>query len=277
MSVCEQGREFTDLRGELVLDTKRWLDSRLAYCRTRFYLASPFIGMTAAKLFETAKVDRMCLTTLRLGGQVNRATDPTALKTMYAMRVKLLQAPELHAKVYLVDNPALVTSANATWSGLTKNHECGIAVESAQVCDALVALLQSGFGAPDGAHRLTLAALATHAALVSKALRPSAQLDPVQPDQPSPELLVDPEILRRAFTSGWTKLTLEAVLELPKQFTIQDIYARGEPAATAAYPTNYHPLDKLRQQLQILRDHGLVDFLEPGKYERTFLLPSELP
>ncbi len=56
---------------------------------------------------------------------------------MYAMRVKLLQAPELHAKVYLIDNTALVTSANATWSGLTKNHECGIAVESAQVCDAL--------------------------------------------------------------------------------------------------------------------------------------------
>jgi type II restriction enzyme len=38
----------------------------------------------------------------------------------------------------------------------------------------------------------------------------------------------------------------------------------------AIYPTNQHITDKIRQQLQFLRDLGLVEFLGDGKYKKLW-------
>lgn len=49
------------------------------------------------------------------------------------------------------------------------------------------------------------------------------------------------------------------------EFTLDDMYAfEGELAA--AHPENNHIKDKIRQQLQILRDKGYIDFVSRGHY-----------
>ncbi|HEU5351797.1 MAG TPA: DpnI domain-containing protein [Terracidiphilus sp.] len=65
---------------------------------------------------------------------------------------------------------------------------------------------------------------------------------------------------------GWTVLTLKMVRALRKaEFTSKDIYAlEGEFAK--AYPQNYHVRDKIRQQLQVLRDLGVLEFVGRGEY-----------
>ncbi len=49
------------------------------------------------------------------------------------------------------------------------------------------------------------------------------------------------------------------------EFTLQDVYAFAAHLQKL-HPANRHVLDKIRQQLQVLRDLGLVEFLGRGRY-----------
>jgi type II restriction enzyme len=65
---------------------------------------------------------------------------------------------------------------------------------------------------------------------------------------------------------GWTTLTLQVVRSLGKdEFTLKQIYAKEDHFAVV-YPDNHHVRDKIRQQLQILRDLGYVEFLGDASY-----------
>lgn len=65
---------------------------------------------------------------------------------------------------------------------------------------------------------------------------------------------------------GWTLLTLRMVRALGvKEFSLADVYEL-ESQFGAAYPNNRHVRDKIRQQLQILRDLGLLVFEGRGEY-----------
>jgi len=65
---------------------------------------------------------------------------------------------------------------------------------------------------------------------------------------------------------GWTLDVLSAVRSLGKErFTLADVYAREE-RLSRQHPNNRHVRDKIRQQLQVLRDLGLLEFLGGGSY-----------
>jgi type II restriction enzyme len=65
---------------------------------------------------------------------------------------------------------------------------------------------------------------------------------------------------------GWTLDVLQAVQSLNKtEFLLSDVYARAGELAKL-HPKNAHVRDKIRQQLQVLRDLGLVEFLGAGSY-----------
>jgi type II restriction enzyme len=48
-------------------------------------------------------------------------------------------------------------------------------------------------------------------------------------------------------------------------FPLADVYAHAD-ALSKLHPTNAHIRDKIRQQLQVLRDLGLLEFLGGGSY-----------
>jgi len=65
---------------------------------------------------------------------------------------------------------------------------------------------------------------------------------------------------------GWTLDVLQVVQSLGKlEFTLADVYAHAN-ALARLHPKNAHIRDKIRQQLQVLRDLGLLDFLGSGSY-----------
>ena len=65
---------------------------------------------------------------------------------------------------------------------------------------------------------------------------------------------------------GWTLDVLTVVRSLGRtQFVLDDVYAK-ERELGRLHPDNRHVRDKIRQQLQVLRDKGLVEFLERGNY-----------
>jgi type II restriction enzyme len=65
---------------------------------------------------------------------------------------------------------------------------------------------------------------------------------------------------------GWTLEVLNIVRSLGKpKFSLSDVYSK-EDQLTALHPENHFVRDKIRQQLQILRDLGLLEFLGGGDY-----------
>jgi type II restriction enzyme len=65
---------------------------------------------------------------------------------------------------------------------------------------------------------------------------------------------------------GWTLDVLQVLQALGKlEFTLADVYAHAD-ALAKLHPNNRHVRDKIRQQLQVLRDFGLLDFLGGGSY-----------
>jgi type II restriction enzyme len=68
---------------------------------------------------------------------------------------------------------------------------------------------------------------------------------------------------------GWTLDVLQVVQSLGKpEFTLADVYAHAD-ALAKLHPNNAHVRDKIRQQLQVLRDLGLLQFLGNGSYRLT--------
>jgi type II restriction enzyme len=68
---------------------------------------------------------------------------------------------------------------------------------------------------------------------------------------------------------GWTLDVLNVVRSLRKtEFSLAEVYSRDE-AVAKLHPANHHVRDKIRQQLQVLRKLGIVDFLSRGEYRMT--------
>ena len=77
----------------------------------------------------------------------SKASDLKALRALAERAGGILSLSSLHAKVYLIDNKrALITSANATHSGMHRNRECGYQLTSASEIRALRRMLLAGFG-----------------------------------------------------------------------------------------------------------------------------------
>jgi type II restriction enzyme len=65
---------------------------------------------------------------------------------------------------------------------------------------------------------------------------------------------------------GWSTFTLRIIRGLKQpEFLLDDVYQR-EHLFKARYPNNRNVRAKVRQQLQVLRDLGLLEFLSRGKY-----------
>jgi len=85
--------------------------------------------------------------------------------------------------------------------------------------------------------------------LVRKAFQKFGKLDEISPNK-----------------RGWTTLTLRIIRELQSAaFTLSDLYNKEEEFAHA-YPGNQNVRPKIRQQLQVLRDLGYLEFLGSGVY-----------
>lgn len=65
---------------------------------------------------------------------------------------------------------------------------------------------------------------------------------------------------------GWLIEIMKCVEGIGKnEFQLDDVYA-FEAALSRLYPENRHIKQKIRQQLQVLRDRGYLDFLSRGYY-----------
>ena len=70
--------------------------------------------------------------------------------------------------------------------------------------------------------------------------------------------------------SGWKRSVFQTLNEISKSaFDLGEVYA-FENKLAKEYPDNKFIKDKIRQQLQVLRDLGLIEFLERGRYRKLW-------
>ena len=72
---------------------------------------------------------------------------------------------------------------------------------------------------------------------------------------------------QKTINRGWTMEVMRCVDKLPERFTLSEIYYFSD-YLKSLYPDNHNIQAKIRQQLQVLRDHGLIDFLGRGQYQK---------
>jgi len=71
----------------------------------------------------------------------------------------------------------------------------------------------------------------------------------------------------KAEQRGWTVDVLRCVRALgAPEFTLRQFYERFEEELAARHPANRNVEPKIRQQLQFLRDRGILQFLARGRY-----------
>jgi type II restriction enzyme len=70
-------------------------------------------------------------------------------------------------------------------------------------------------------------------------------------------------------TKGWLLDVMSCIEKLGrKDFSLHEVYA-FEDILSKKHPDNRHIRDKIRQQLQFLRDRGYLEFVERGRYRLT--------
>jgi len=73
--------------------------------------------------------------------------------------------------------------------------------------------------------------------------------------------------VKKIESRGWILDIMNCIEDLgKKEFSLAEIY-KYEDDLKKIYPENKHIKDKIRQQLQFLRDRGYIKFVSPGKYE----------
>lgn len=120
----EAGLKFLDEKAARIVIAKRVADSRR--CR----LAVAFWGAGAADRLGLSErsAETLVICNLAMGG-----TNPAEIEALLSLGIKVTQADDLHAKVYLFDDAVIIGSSNASSNGLSFQEADGLGWREANV------------------------------------------------------------------------------------------------------------------------------------------------
>ena len=245
-----------------------WVAEQARECQSKMLVGSPYITNALVELSQMApkRTIRRIVTRTNLRDFSIGFSSLDALCALAESGARVFSLNNLHAKIYIFDEKtALVTSANATRSGMQRNWECGFALNHPPTAKRLSMMLLGGLGADDPPERITLQEL-------QELRSPSETIEVTLADADSepesePMMVVsDIDALLASF-KGWKEIVLRgAIAQGAGEFRLQAMYDYCERHASDEYADNQNPEPKVRQTLQFLRDHGLIEFLGGGRY-----------
>lgn len=230
--------------------------------KEKIYLSSPFIKENIAKLIvdnKQSKVDCKILTKFTLPNIRGGGLDLTALKYFQDANFLQKNISNLHAKIFIFDNQAIVTSSNLTNGGLKNNLEYGILIKGNKEIekDFLNYYNDKNYEFIKNKHILKVEDFI-------KSLPPiSSKLKNKSLDENS-IFFEDIKLIKNKLTKGNLKI-VESIEEIGKEiFVAEDIYK---------FKTKFigkTPENTIRRNLQELRDIGLLEFIKRGKYKKLW-------
>lgn len=179
----------------------------------------------------------------------------------------------LHSKIYIFDNDkAIVTSSNLTNGGLITNFEYGVLIEEShivrKVSDDFIEL-----SSQENTGTISREIINEAKKILSKipktTLPKFPELIVETPEVGTDILLASVEAIQTSL-NGWKLDIFKCLNALPNQvITLREIYD-FEEKLQKIYPENQNIQAKIRQQLQYLRDLGLLEFMSNGQYRKLW-------
>lgn len=244
--------------------TFEWLATKTVSCRKKLLIGSPYVTDALLELSRLAPkgVSKRLVTRTKMGDFKMGMSSLDAICAFAEAGARVYSLNNLHAKIYVFDDStALVTSANATQAGLRSNLECGLAINDSYTAEQLSMRLMSGLGSQDPPQLMKLTDLKE----MRNPLGAVSVEMPETEDESEAEPVIsapDSEAFLNSF-KGWNRIAMRGAMTFRDgEFRIQDIYEACAADARREYPNNSNPNAKLRQQMQFLRDMGLIEFVE---------------
>jgi hypothetical protein len=203
------------------------------------------------------------------------SSDLQALSDCIKNNIEVKSLSSLHAKTYIFDSQkAIVTSANLTLGGMKNNYECGIIVEDREIVKKLKENYLALFENKEMSPVVTEEIITITAEILSKVPKETQ----VRFEKTEKEIFPEPEndlydagveTIAMAL-SGWRLDVFNIVSKIPQNIFDLDSVYKFENELQKLHPGNKNVEPKIRQQLQQLRDLGLIEFICPGLYRKLW-------
>lgn len=243
--------------------------------RETIRIASPFVKEGVARDLVQAKPSNVrleYLNSFKLKYFYSGSSDLSAIETLFQIGGEVRSLHSLHAKLYVFDaTQALVTSANLTHRGLTKNYEYGLLVSEPNLIKDIIGDFDSVFTSDDQTNKITEQEIIQARKILESA--------PKRVAVEFPAFNAGPDIADEfsggsapieAGLSGWKLDVFKCLVRIgKKEFRLDEVYG-FESELRTAHPNNRYVKDKIRQQLQNLRDVGIIEFVGNGLYRKLW-------
>jgi phosphatidylserine/phosphatidylglycerophosphate/cardiolipin synthase-like enzyme len=252
----------------------------LAEAKTSVFLASPFIKSQTASLITQNVghgVDFRYINSFKLAHFHTGASDLEALRILKKENCKQKNVHNLHAKLFIIDDVAIITSGNLTPGGLRNNLEYGILIRNKMVDEIKSDYLTifNNYEYPE----ITIDIINKAEAILCSVPKEKRKTIKVTEKALFEEFINDENIEERfeggtdsivSNLSPWEKDVFKCLEKLKNGiFTLQEVYSH-ERRLSSLHPHNKNVQAKIRQQLQYLRDIGLIEFVRPGIYKKLW-------
>jgi len=239
-------------------------------------ITSPFVKENVCSellAFKNESVSIDLITSFKLLNIYSGSLDVLALEKILDNKGTVRNFPRLHSKIYLFDDKeVIITSGNLTNGGLLNNYEYGIYTNDSKI----VAQSVSDFNlisTNENTGIIKKSDLKKVKEILSKIPKEeSVKLPRLEIESPenSFDIIEIENNLILSSLKGWKLEVFKCANSIPNQiFTLNEIN-QFESHLKTIYPTNNTISHKIRQQLQYLRDLGLIEFLGNGKYKKLW-------
>jgi hypothetical protein len=249
----------------------------VATCESKLRITSPFVKERIVnRLFENKRINVgfELVTSCKLMNFYRKASDINALTSILEKGGKIYNHQNMHSKIYIFDDKkAIITSSNLTYGGLTKNFEYGLEVSDPNVVKQVITdfnnlISDEKTGSVELSETLKISDIIDSLPKEERVILPKIKEN--EDEQDTEVFTGDIKIVESNLT-GWLKDVFVCVNEIRNErFSLNDIYA-FEDRLSKLHPDNSFIKDKIRQQLQKLRDIGLIQFLGAGNYKKLWL------
>ena len=262
---------------EITLIKSPWEDMFLdlvEQTEEKLRITSPFIKSKTVEKMISAKgagVSIEYITSFKLMNFYRKSSDFEALNTILKNNGIIKNYQSLHSKVYIFDEKqAIITSGNLTNGGMNTNYEYGVLIKDENNVASVVQDFYEIFnGTITG--EISFENIENAQKIIQDTPREKGVKFKTIEDAVDENDVFDAGILPIVENlTGW-KLEVFNCLESieNRTFLLNEAYA-FEDVLSQKYPDNRNIKDKIRQQLQYLRDLGLIEFKGQGVYRKLW-------
>lgn len=259
--------------------TTPWKDTFLelvSKSKKSIKITSPFVKETICNELLSAKKSTSkieLITSFKLGTIHSGSLDINAIESIINSNGIVKNFSRLHSKIYLFDErEVIISSGNLTNGGLVNNYEYGIYSNDKSFVSKVVSDFNS-LSNNENTGRILIKHLLEANRILSKL--PKVQNEMISninfdiPEEKNDVLFISNEKISSSL-KGWKLEIFNCINSISNDFfSLADVY-QFESHLKTKYPKNNEIAPKIRQQLQNLRDIGLIEFLGNGTYKKLW-------